>query len=142
MNTVELLKEFAKEQGINVAEVDKFLSKWNSPKTLDELLNLPKNLLNHVSYISYLDDPLKSFIGDEIWWERYMTIDLHRVVDVLLDRKWDLVRDLVDEDVHFDEIDFDALTIEDEEVKERLEELKEVEKHIINIKFGSVVYDW
>jgi len=85
---------------------------------------------------------LKSFIGDEIWWERYMTIDLHRVVDVLLDRKWDLVRDLVDEDVHFDEIDFDALTIEDEEVKERLEELKEVEKHIINIKFGSVVYDW
>jgi len=142
MNTVELLKEFAKEQGINVAEVDKFLSKWNSPKTLDELLNLPKNLLNHVSYISYLDDPLKSFIGDEIWWERYMTIDLHRVVDVLLDRKWGLVRDLVDEDVHFDEIDFDALTIEDEEVKERLEELKEVEKHIINIKFGSVVYDW
>jgi len=32
MNTVELLKEFAKEQGINVAEVDKFLSKGTALK--------------------------------------------------------------------------------------------------------------
>lgn len=136
MDTVELLKEFAKEQGIDVKEVDKFFKKWDSPKTINELLALPENLLNHVSYISYLDEPLKSFITDEMWCERYMTIELERVVDTLYDRIYNLVND------DFDEDDIENLKIDDEEKQKELEELKVIVQYVIDTKFGSVVYDW
>jgi hypothetical protein len=142
MEVTELLKEFAKSQGINVKEVDKFLAQFNSPKNLDELLELPESMLEHVSYISWLGEPLKSFIQDEMWCERYMTIDLERVVDTLLDRKYDLARGIVGDDVDFEDIDFENLEIEDAETKEKLDDLLAVEKYIVDSKFGSVVYDW
>jgi DNA-binding transcriptional MerR regulator len=127
MNGIELLKEFAKEQGIDVKEVDKFLSKWENPKTLEELMQLPHDMLNHESYITWLGEPLKSFICDDMWNDRYETIELDTVVDILQDRIYGVEED--------DEIS--------EEKREKLlAKYKEIEQYIIDTKFGSVVYDW
>lgn len=127
MNGIELLKEFAKEQGINQSEVDKFLSKWNNPKTLEELMQLPYDMLNHESYITWLGEPLKSFISNDMWNDRYETIELDTVVDILQDRIYDAEED---ED------------ISEEEREKKLARYREIEKYIIDSKFGSVVYDW
>lgn len=142
MNGIELLKEFAKERGISEAEVNKFLSKWDNPKTLDDLMQLPHDMLNHESYITWLGEPLKSFICDDMWNDRYETIELDTVVDILLDRKCDLLSGIVGDDVDFDDIDIDSLEIEDEEIKAKLKRYQEIEQYIIDTKFGSVVYDW
>jgi hypothetical protein len=140
--TIDLLKEFAKTQGIDVKEVDKFLKQYDNPKTLDELIALPNNLLNHYSYIGDVKDPLYSFIKDDMWCERYQTVELDTVVDIVLDRKYGLVQDLLGDDVDFDEVDYDSLEIEDEEIKQKLDNLLKIEKYLIDSKFGSVEYDW
>jgi len=138
--TIELLKEFAKAQGIEVSEVHKFLEEHNSPKTLNDLMKVPEGLLNHISYISYTPQPLKSFISDEMWCERYMTIDLERVVDCLYDRVYDLFYE--DEDFDLDEIGIENVKADDEEKREKLEEYQAIAKCLVDEKFGSVVYDW
>ncbi|UGO46171.1 hypothetical protein PQE74_gp088 [Bacillus phage vB_BanS_Chewbecca] len=135
--TTKLLKDFAKEQGINVNEVDKFLTKRSTANTLDELLKVPEGLLNHVEYITWLGEPLKSFISNDMWNERYETISLDTVVDCLHDRICDLV------DVDLDEVDIQDLKIEDdEESQKQLEKYQKIAQYIIDTKFGSVVYDW
>lgn len=121
MDRIKFLKSFAESQGIDLKEVDKFLAQWEEPMTLDDLLNTPDDALNHIDYISYLDEPIHTFITEEMWCERHQTVTLERVVNSLEDRI------------------MDAIERDDEEV---LEELREVEKCIIETKFGSVVYDW
>ncbi|UGO47928.1 p22 protein [Bacillus phage vB_BanS_MrDarsey] len=135
--TTKLLKDFAKEQGINVNEVDKFLTKRSTANTLDELLKVPEGLLNHVEYITWLGEPLKSFISNDMWNERHETISLDTVVDCLRDRIYDLI------DVDLDEVDIKDLKIEDdEESQKQLEKYQKIAQYIIDTKFGSVVYDW
>lgn len=138
MNGIELLKKFAEENGISDSVVSKFLSKFNNPKTMDELLELPSDMLEHVSYISYLDEPLKSFIKDNMWCERYMVIDLERVLDCLYDSLYSVVLD----DVDIDDVGIENLEAKDEESKSELKKLQKVAQYIIDTKFGSVVYDW
>lgn len=140
--TIDLLKAFAKSQDIDVTEVYEFLKQYDNPKTLDELIELPNNLLNHHSYIGDVEEPLYSFIKDDMYCERYQTVSLDTIIDVVLDRKYDLVQDLLDEDVDFDEVDYDSLEIEDEEVKKQLDNYLNIEKYLVESKFGSVEYDW
>uniref|UniRef100_A0AB39C7C9 Uncharacterized protein n=1 Tax=Bacillus phage KoopaTroopa TaxID=3234046 RepID=A0AB39C7C9_9CAUD len=136
--TTKLLKDFAKEQGINANEVDKFLTKRSTANTLDELLKVPEGLLNHVEYITWLGEPLKSFISNDMWNERHETISLDTVVDCLRDRIYDLI-----DDVDLDEVDIQDLKIEDdEESQKQLEKYQKIAQYIIDTKFGSVVYDW
>jgi hypothetical protein len=125
MDAITLLKEFAQSKGISEKEVLEFLSKYDNPQTIEDLLKLPHDMLNHEPYISYLEEPLKDFIKEHIAYDRYETIDLEQVIDRINDIKYDLEED------------------EDEkDNEEMLETLKEVEKQIISSKFGSVVYDW
>lgn len=119
MGVAEILQEFAKEHNINTSEVNKFLVKYNTPKTLEELLQIPTEMLNHSAYYVYLDEPLQEFIGERMGCERYQTVTLERVVDRLKDAKADAEGD-----------------------EDTLEELAEVEQCIIDTKFGSAVYDW
>lgn len=117
MDSTGLLKEFAKEKGIDEKEVDRFLARRQNPRTLEAVKQLPHDLLNHVRFISYLDECLQSFISYEMWCERYKTITLDDVLDKL------------------------EPMLEEAEGEE-LEKLKEIESYIITSKFGSVVYDW
>lgn len=137
--SIELLRKFAHAQNIDSKEVNKFLAQYENPKTLDELTSLPESLLNHISFISYVKEPLKSFIKDEMWCERYMTIDLESVADCLYDRAYNLVDS---DEVDINDIGIENLTTDNEDAKEELKQLKSVAKHLVDIKFGSVVYDW
>ncbi|UGO50980.1 hypothetical protein PQE70_gp127 [Bacillus phage vB_BanS_Nate] len=135
--TTKLLKDFAKLHGININEVDKFVVERSSAKTLKELLKVPEGLLNHVDYITRLGEPLKSFISNDMWNDRYETIELDTVVDCLHDRISDLI------DVDLDKVDIKDLKIEDdEESQKQLEKYQKIAQYIIDTKFGSVVYDW
>lgn len=137
--TISLLNEFAQTHGIDVEEVSKFLSKYNNPQTLDELLAIPNSLLTHVKYITYIREPLKTFITDDMWMERYETVTVDTIVDCLYDRIYDL---LDDDDLDIDDVGIQNLKVEDEEKQKKLEYFQKIVKYIIETKFGSVVYDW
>lgn len=125
MDAITLLKEFAQSKGISEKEVREFLSKYDNPSTMEDLFKLPHDMLQHEPYLSWVKEPLQSFIADHIAYDRYETISLGQVVERMEDIKCDLEED---EDQKDNE--------------EMLETLKEVEKQIISSKFGSVVYDW
>jgi hypothetical protein len=134
------LREFAKTKGINTKEVDEFLNQYNTPKTLSDVIDLPYDMQHHETYITWLSDPLKSFISDEMYdGQRYETIKVDSVVDCLYDRIYDLIDD---NDIDIDEVGIENLVTEDINKMEKLNELKAVAQHIIDIKFGSVVMDW
>jgi hypothetical protein len=118
MNTVDLLKEFAKINNIENAKMYEFLRKYEYPKTIEELVNLPTDMLNHHRFFSRIDDPLQTFIRDKISKDRYETIDLKRVVSSLENY-------LCDYDSESDRV-----------------YAKEIENYLIKSKFGSIVYDW
>lgn len=140
MDAIQLLKQFAEKQGIDVKEVDKFVKEISTVKTLNDVVNLPHDMQKHVDYITYLQDPLKSFISDEMYdGQRYETIDVEQVIDILYDRMYYL---LDDDDLDIEEVGFENLTTDDEDKKKELEKLKAVGQHIIDIKFGSVTMDW
>ncbi|UUV46872.1 hypothetical protein [Bacillus phage vB_BanS-Thrax4] len=140
MDAIQLLKQFAEKQGIDVKEVDKFVKEVGTVKTLNDVVNLPHDMQKHVDYITYLQDPLKSFISDEMYdGQRYETIDVEQVIDILYDRMYYL---LDDDDLDIEEVGFENLTTDDEDKKKELEKLKAVGQHIIDIKFGSVTMDW
>lgn len=123
MDTVEMLKEFAKEHGINVKEVNKFLSKWDSPKTIDELLSMPDIMRNHIDFVTWVKDPLKSFLTDDMYCERREVIDLECVLEIIADRE-------------------DYLDEEADDYEEKMKHYQEIRQYLIDTKFGSVVYDW
>lgn len=121
MYAVALLKKFAESKGIETKEVDKFLSDMSEPKTLDELSEMPTDMLNHIGSISWVEEPLKSYIKDEMYWERHMTITLDDIINSLED---------------------DRYNAEEDGKPELLVELDKIEKFVIESKFGSVVFDW
>jgi len=133
-NSVELLKLFAKSQGINVEEVYKFMDSFGEPKTLEELANIPNDLLEHYDYISSVPQPLKDFISDEMYPERYQTIDLDQVLEIIDDRRYNLQDE--DPDSYY------RKRLTEEQIADKLKNLDEVEQCVIDNKFGSVEYDW
>lgn len=122
----EILLEFAQEHGIKESEVHRFLASKSKVETLEDLENLPEGMLNHMSYIVDCPEPLKSFIKEEMWINRYQTIELERVADVLRDR------------MEYDDND-EPISIEDSETNRKLQKVIDC---IIKCKFGSVVNDW
>lgn len=141
MSVENILKEFATLHNIDLKEVNKFMERYNNPKTLNGLINLPESMRKNIDYITRVDEPLKSFISDELWCERYMTKDLDDVVDSLYDRIYYLLRD-ENPDLDLDVVGVENLTTENEDKKEQLEKLKAVAKSLVEQKFNSVVYDW
>lgn len=140
MDATQLLKDFAKSQGIKSEEVDKFLKQFNDPKTLAEVVALPYDMQHHETYVTWLDEPLQSFIMDD-WYDggRYETLTVDGIVDYLCDRMYDLVYDDTDDLIN---IDIQTVTAKDEDSKEQLEYLKSIAQSIIDTKFGSVKIDW
>lgn len=122
----EFLLEFALENGIKESVVHRFLARKSHVETLEDLENLPDEMREHIDYISYCPEPLKSFIIDEMWCERHKTIDLERVADKLR------------ESMDYDEND-EPMSVEDSETNR---ELQKVIDCMIDCKFGSVTYDW
>ncbi|QIW89727.1 hypothetical protein PQE71_gp045 [Bacillus phage Izhevsk] len=142
MDAIQLLKQFAEKQGIDVKEVDKFVKEMSTANTLADVVKLPHDMQKHVDYITYLQDPLKSFIQEEMYNNRYETITVDEVIDILYDRTYYLLDADNELDLDIDEIGFENLTTDDEDKKKELEKLKAVGQHIIDIKFGSVTMDW
>ena len=127
MDAITLLNEFAQSKGISEKEVREFLSKYDNPQTLEDLFKLPHDMLQHEKYISWVAEPLQTFISDHLAYDRHETIDLSQISDKF--------EDMIDNAE--DEYGEDS-----EEYKQVLKEIDEVEKCIIKNKFGSVVYDW
>jgi len=121
--SVELLKEFAVSQGIDTKEVYKFLKKYDNPKTIDDLLAIPDNMRNHIDFITWVEDPLKSFLTDDMYCERRETIDLDCVLDILADRE-------------------EYLDVEEDGYEAKLKKYQTIRQYLIDTKFGSVIYDW
>ena len=140
MDTVKLLKQFAREHGINHFEVDKFLEKFSNPKTLEDVINLPHDMQTHHNFISYVGEPLKSYIMNRIYdGNRYETLKVDSLVDYLYDSAYDL---LDADNMDIDGVGFENLQTSIEESKEELENLKAIAQHIVKTRFGSVVLDW
>lgn len=139
MSVNKLLKEFAQLHNIDGKEVDKFLSKYDNPKTLNDLVNLPEEMRKNIDYITWVSEPLQSFISDEMWCERHMRHDLDEVIDCLYDRIYNL---LDEDDLDIDDVGVENLTTDDENKKEELEGYLAVAKCLVDSKFNSVVYDW
>lgn len=129
MNSIDLLKAFAKEQGISLKEVDRFLEQFNKADSIKDLLKMPKDTLNHIHYISYISEPLRGFI-EESEYSRYETISLQDVAEKLL------------ESMEYFEDELNKGNISKENYEEEIKPFKEIEKQILNEKFGSVVNDW
>jgi hypothetical protein len=132
MDGIQLLRKFAKEEGIDPKRVDAFLSKFNNPKTLEELMELPHDLLKHFDYIGDVQDPLYSFIkGFDL--NRCEVVDLDRIADNILDNKY----------YYEQQLEEDECTIEEaKKAKAKLEKYEAIIKQLIDIKFGSLEYDW
>lgn len=121
MNDLKLLYSFAEEQGIDKTTVDKFLSKWDNPTTIEELLEVPEELLTHHDYISTLSGALRDFIVEDLEMMRYERINLESVTELLADHR--------------------GYEEENGKDEEKLKFYEEVEKQILADKFGSVTYD-
>lgn len=141
MDTKDMLKAFALSQNINVKEVDKFLSQFENVKTLKELMGIPEPLREDIDYITWVDDVIGDFISDEMCPDRNETIKLERVVDILYDRIYYLLKD-ENPDLDIDEVGIENLTTENEDNKEELEGYIVVAKSLVKQNFNSVVYDW
>lgn len=123
----EILLEFAQEHGIKESEVlHRFLASKSKIETLEDLENLPEGMLNHIDYIVYCPEPLKSYIQNEMWINRYQTITLERVVDRIRDS------------MEYDDND-EPMGVEDSETNRKLQKVIDC---MIECKFGSVVNDW
>lgn len=130
MDAIQLLKEFAKQHGIDEKKVHTFLNQYNNPQTLEELCKMPHDTLTHIAYITYVEEPLQAFIKDEMYIDRYQTVTLEDVLQMLDEKRGDVEEELEDE------------FIEQEEYEEKMKEYKEIEEYILKTKFGSVVMGW
>lgn len=129
MKTIEYLKLFAQEQGIDVNEVSRFLNKYKNPQTLDDLLAMPSDMLNHLRHTTDLDEAIKEYIF-AFNPRRYETIELDRLVDDLRDN------------MNYHKYRFEEGKMPQVEFDEKMKLLRAVEQKMIETKFGSVVINW
>lgn len=128
MNTQKILYAFAEKEGIDTHKVDVFLSGFKV-ETLSDLLQFPHDMQQHFSYINGVSDPLYSFIkGFDL--VRYETVTLERLIDSIEDSRY-----YYQEKLRKGEVLIKAQI-------EELEKVNEVEKQLIQLKFGSIVFDW
>jgi hypothetical protein len=127
---ISLLREFAKKEGIDLKRVDAFLRKFNNPQTLEELMELPDAMLKHFDYIGDVKDPLYSFIKEEFELNRREVLDLERIADSILDNKY------------YYESKLEEGKMTENQVRLKLDKYDAVIKQLIEIKFGSIEYDW
>lgn len=148
MNSFQLLNQFAKEHGISEEEVNEFANKISNVNTLNELGNLPKDMLTHYKYKDELRDKmLKEYIGEFIT-NRYETKTLDDIMDSLLDEFYVIaenykkilqVYDYEEFEREIVELDISIMSDED---KKKIERLLNIRQAIIDNKFGSIKWDW
>lgn len=131
MDATSMLYDFARAEGIDSKRVDAFLSKISNPQTLDELVELPYDMLKHFSYINDVKDPLYSYIKDTFELYKCEVLTLDRLADNLLDNKHYCERHLQDGNI-----------LESKRMKEKLDKYEAIIKQLIQIKFGSIENDW
>ena len=143
LETTNLLKEFAKEKGIDEKEVDVFMEKRNNPKTMKDIIDMPSDLTKHYSDLFELPKILNTFVKKEISYiSRNEIIDSDRFVEVWCDCVYHIMEDTDDylEDLTLEQIE--ELKPELEEKTELMNFYKEVAKAIFEEKFGSFKNDW
>lgn len=121
LETKLLLMLFAKENGIDESKVDRFLKKFEEPKTLEDLLQYPQDLLNHKEHISYLSKTMEQFLEHYVCPSRHETVTLQQMVDTIF---------RVRKQAH------------QEQDKNELSIMRRVEKEIVHEKYGSIKYEW
>lgn len=147
MNTIDWIKEFAEEHGIDEGKANSFIEKNFGAKTLDDVENLPDDLQTAYDFISEVPEPLRSYLDREFYHgERYKTVYVSDIIERLSE---DINELLSDSDKYEDDSILEmnieqirALTVEDEDVVYPLGLLKTVAINIIETKIGSVVFDW
>lgn len=144
MNAIELLKEFAKEKGIDENEVDAFIEKRKrNPKTLNDIINMPYDLKTHYSDVFALPDTIRAFVDKEMdYIPRHKVVDTDRLVGVWCDRTDDIMKDRYEDLWGYTLEKIEQIEPESEAKKEEMDFLKEVAKAIFSEKFGSFKNDW
>lgn len=124
-----------------------FIEKNFGVKTLNDILSSPEDLLENYRFITYVPEPLSTYIMDNLYHgDRYKTQEVGYVIERIQEE--------------FDEIEFatqseenkDILDLTIDEIKslkadnpddeDELTQLKELAVCIIENKFGSAVLDW
>lgn len=129
MNGIELLRIFAKEEGIDSNRVDAFLNKFQNPNTIEDLMKLPHDMLNHFNYINDVDGELYEYLKSRDY-NRYQVINLDSIADSIHDNMWYVKSKL------------EKGTISEEEARTEIDKYEAIERQLINLKFGSIEYDW
>lgn len=147
MNTTDWLKTFAKEQGISTDIVEGFIAKNFGVQTLNDILNSPGDLLENYDFITYVPEPLSTYImANHYHGERYKTQDVGYVIE-RIQEEFDEIKftsptaqnkDILD--LTIDEIK--SLKADNPDEEAELNQLKELAICIIEDKFGSAVLDW
>jgi hypothetical protein len=132
MNGIDLLRKFAKEEGIDPKRVDAFLNKFNNPQTLEELMELPHDMLKHFNYINDVDGPLYEYLKKREC-HRHEVITLDDIADSILDNKY-----YYESKIEEGKVDNEEMPV----IAEKLAKYEKIIKQLIQIKFGSIEYDW
>ncbi|WP_442638009.1 DUF7020 family protein [Rossellomorea marisflavi] len=143
LETTKLLKEFAKEKGIDEKEVDVFMENRNNPKTLNDIINMPSDLTKHYSDLFELPEILNAFVKKEIdYLSRNEIVDSDRFIEIWCDSTYHIMGDTDDDLWDFTLEQIEELKPEFEEKTELMNFYKEVAKAIFEEKFGSFKNDW
>lgn len=144
MNAIELLKEFAKEKGINESEVETFVeNRKRNLKTLNDIINMPYDLKTHYSDVFALPDTIRAFVDKEMdYIPRHKIVDTDRLVEVWCDRTYFIMSDTGEDLWGYTLEQIEKLEPKSEAQKEEMDFLKEVAKAIFSEKFGSFKNDW
>ncbi|WP_442638008.1 DUF7020 family protein [Rossellomorea marisflavi] len=147
MNTTDWLRKFAKEQEISTDSVEGFIKKNFVVKTLNDILNSPRDLLKNHDFITDVPEPLSTYIMENHYHgERYKTQDVEYVIERIGEEFDDIEftsptapnKDILDLTV--DEIK--SLEADKSDDEGALNQWKELAICIIEEKFGSAVLDW
>lgn len=126
----EVLIQFARENKVDLAAVDKFLGVDITPTELEELLKLPEHQLKHYQDVAYIGNNIAEFLAEYMEPNRYSKVTLARIADYLKDREEHAKKEL------------DADHIDQDDYEERMEFYKSIKEELVETKFGSVIYDW
>ncbi|QEG04221.1 hypothetical protein [Bacillus phage BC-T25] len=126
----EVLIQFARENKVDLAAVDKFLGADVAPTGLEELLKLPEHQLTHYQDVAWIGNNTSEFLAEYMEPSRHSKVTLAKIVDYL-NYKEEQAKKELDGD-HIDQDDYE----------ERMEFYKSIKEELVETKFGSVIYDW
>lgn len=135
---MDILFKFAKKHSIEKSEVKKFIKKYTKDiKKVEELLCVPLNSRNHYDNVAFLPDTFTDFL------QKYIALSRNEVIslETILKSSEQTLK-------HYNDMTIPSQNNEEtilhyEPKKKKFEkEFEEIKKILVELKFGSAIWDW